>query len=93
MKKIRLLIIAVILLISCGATATLAADKPLSQLTAATTIAAEDLLMISYYSGGNYYSRKLTFANMLGSLNAYYQPLIAGADGSDRKSTRLNSSH
>lgn len=62
MKKIKLLIVGILLLMSCGLST--AADKPVSQLTEATAIAADDLLLISYYSGGNYYSRKVLFSTL-----------------------------
>lgn len=77
MKKIKLLIIG-ILLLSCGLS--IAADKPVSQLTAATTIAADDLLMISYYNAGQYYSRKVLFSTLQSDVLAFMaaNPLTLG---------------
>lgn len=89
MKKIYTLIIAITLLLACSVAW---ADRPTSQFPAAETISDADLLMISYYNGGTYASRKLTFANLRGALAAYYQPLVAGSDGAYGVSLQNNTS-
>jgi hypothetical protein len=61
MKK-YIFLIAIFLL--CCASQPYAADKPVSQLTEATEIAADDLLLLSYYNAGSFYSRKVKFTTL-----------------------------
>lgn len=75
MKKF--ILIAIIFL--CSVSAAFSADKPVSQLTAATTITTDDLLMISAYSAGSYTSKKLTFGTLFTALDARYISAYPGA--------------
>jgi len=77
MKRIWLVIISVILL----AGVCWAADKPVSQLPATETIEDEDLLLVSKYDAGNYFSRHITFANLKKKLDELYQAIGGGGGG------------
>ncbi|PKN71202.1 MAG: hypothetical protein CVU54_01915 [Deltaproteobacteria bacterium HGW-Deltaproteobacteria-12] len=73
MKKVSILAALILAVFLSVAPPVMGADKAISGLTEATSIADADLLMISYYSGGSFYSRKITFANFKNS--------FAGEDG------------
>lgn len=73
MKKI-IFLIAALILFSFPVYAT---DVKPSELTAVTTLGDSDLFMLSYYSGGSYYSRKITVANMKTVFEPYNTKLAA----------------
>ena len=78
MKKI---IIFALLLIVATSFSSLAQNKPISQLDPVATLQNEDLFMLSYYSGGNYSSKRITFENLkkaMGSTDGV--ALITAAD-------------
>jgi hypothetical protein len=69
MKSIKTILLSLMLLfVLCGNV--FSANKAISELTASTTVADADLFMISYYNVSVFESRKITFANLRGTLIA-----------------------
>ncbi|MFA5340143.1 MAG: hypothetical protein WC332_00055 [Clostridia bacterium] len=61
MKKIVLLVLLIVTLVTIT---TWSADVKMSELPVVTTLTDNDLFMLSYYSGGLYYSKKITVGNI-----------------------------
>jgi hypothetical protein len=66
MKKYKILSL-VVLIATCFVTMGYAQDKKISELTAATTVSTNDLLLLSTPSGTNYTSKKITIFDFLNS--------------------------
>lgn len=80
-KKIisNILILLLVLAVSVPAArdTSFAADSTISALDASTSMGDSDLLLLSYYIGGTYLSRKITYANFKSAFQAADDELAA----------------